>query len=123
MSFSVTHTRIGSGNVFREYATVNASSTPGESTVVGNNGLFLSYSHIAHDCIIGNDVVISCDSKLSGHVQVDDHAIINAPLRDAIAQLQSEFAGQSDVSTMISFAATSALGLARPRMMGKNPNE
>src|SRR5262249_16855229 len=38
---------------------------------------FLSYSHIAHDCVIGDDVVISCDSKLSGHVQVDDHAVVN----------------------------------------------
>jgi UDP-N-acetylglucosamine acyltransferase len=74
---SVTFTRIGSGNVFREYATVNASTKSGESTVVGNNGLFLSYSHIAHDCLIGNDVIISCDAKLSGHVQVGDHAVIN----------------------------------------------
>ena len=74
---SVTFTRIGSRNVFREYSTVNAAAKPGESTVVGSNGVFLSYSHIAHDCIVGDDVVISCDAKLSGHVQVGDHAIIN----------------------------------------------
>lgn len=74
---TVTFTRIGSDNVFREYSTVNASTKPGESTVVGSNGLFLSYSHIAHDCIIGDAVVISCDAKLSGHVQVGDHAVIN----------------------------------------------
>jgi UDP-N-acetylglucosamine acyltransferase len=63
--------------VFREYATVNASTQPGKTTVIGDNGLFLSYSHIAHDCQIGNDVIISCDAKLSGHVQVGDHAVIN----------------------------------------------
>lgn len=74
---SITFTRIGSGNVFREFSTVNAAAKPGESTVVGSNGVFLSYSHIAHDCIIGDDVVISCDTKLAGHVQVGDHAIIN----------------------------------------------
>ena len=74
---SVTFTRIGSGNVFREYATVNASTKSTEATAVGDNGLFLSYSHIAHDCLIGNDVIISCDAKLSGHVQVGDHAVIN----------------------------------------------
>ena len=74
---SITFTRIGSGNVFREFSTVNAAARPGESTVVGSNGVFLSYSHIAHDCIVGDHVVISCDTKLSGHVQVGDHAIIN----------------------------------------------
>jgi len=74
---SITFTRIGSGNIFREFSTVNAAAKPGESTVVGSNGVFLSYSHIAHDCIIGDDVVISCDTKLSGHVQVGNHAIIN----------------------------------------------
>jgi len=74
---STTYTRIGSGNIFREFSTVNAAAKPGESTVVGSNGVFLSYSHIAHDCIVGDDVVISCDTKLSGHVQVGNHAIIN----------------------------------------------
>jgi UDP-N-acetylglucosamine acyltransferase len=184
---SVTFTRIGSGNVFREYSTVNASTKPGASTVVGNNGLFLSYSHIAHDCLIGDDVVISCDAKLSGHVQVGDHAVINGktgvvqfvrigtyafiggmnkvtkdilpfciadghpsvmrgvnkvglerngfganqiqairsayrtllrqniPLRAAVARLQDEGGNLPEVATMISFAATSVLGLARPR--------
>ncbi|MEJ0035514.1 MAG: acyl-ACP--UDP-N-acetylglucosamine O-acyltransferase [Gammaproteobacteria bacterium] len=73
----VTYTRIGRGNVFREYCTVNAGSLPEQATVIGNDSLFLSYSHVAHDCIIGNNVVISCDSKLSGHVQVDDNAVVN----------------------------------------------
>jgi UDP-N-acetylglucosamine acyltransferase len=188
---SVTYTRIGSGNVFREYSTVNASSTESQSTVVGSGCLFLSYSHVAHDCVIGDNVIISCDSKLSGHVKIDDNAIINGktgvvqfvrigafafiggmnkvtkdilpfciadghpsvmrginkiglerngfdadrirairsayrtllrrniPLHDAIAQLKDEYADQPDVATMISFAATSVLGLARPRTIGK----
>jgi UDP-N-acetylglucosamine acyltransferase len=73
----VTYTRIGSGNVFREYCTVNAGSMPEQATIIGDNSLFLSYSHIAHDCIIGNNVVISCDSKLSGHVEVADNAVVN----------------------------------------------
>lgn len=74
---SITFTRIGSGNIFREFSTVNAAARPGESTVIGSNGVFLSYSHVAHDCVIGDGVVISCDTKLAGHVQVGDHAIIN----------------------------------------------
>jgi UDP-N-acetylglucosamine acyltransferase len=73
----VTYTRIGNGNVFREYCTVNAGSMPEQATVIGDKGLFLSYSHIAHDCVIGNDVVISCDAKLSGHVHVGDNAVVN----------------------------------------------
>lgn len=73
----VTCTRIGSGNVFREYCTVNAGSLPEQATVIGNKSLFLSYSHIAHDCVIGDNVVISCDSKLSGHVHVHDNAVVN----------------------------------------------
>ena len=74
---SITFTRIGSGNIFREFSTVNAAGKPGESTVVGSNGMFLSYSHVAHECKIGDDVVIGCDTKLAGHVQMGDHAIIN----------------------------------------------
>jgi UDP-N-acetylglucosamine acyltransferase len=73
----VTYTRIGSRNVFREYATVNASTMPEQATVIGSNGLFLSYSHVAHDCVVGDEVVISCDSKLSGHVRVDNNAVVN----------------------------------------------
>lgn len=73
----VTYTRIGSGNIFREFSTVNAAAIPDQATVVGNKGLFLSYSHIAHDCLIGDHVVLSCDAKLSGHVQVGDHAVLN----------------------------------------------
>jgi UDP-N-acetylglucosamine acyltransferase len=72
-----TYTRIGSGNVFREFCTVNAGSLAEQATVIGSDGVFLSYSHIAHDCVIGDDVVVSCDAKLSGHVHVDDNAVVN----------------------------------------------
>ncbi len=74
----VSYSRIGSGNVFREYVTVNASSTEGEATIIGDQGMFLSYSHIAHDCILGSHIILSSDAKMAGHVQIDDHAIVNA---------------------------------------------
>ncbi len=74
----VSYSRIGSGNVFREYVTVNASSSEGEATIIGDRCLFLSYSHIAHDCILGSHIIISSDAKMAGHVQIDDHAIVNA---------------------------------------------
>jgi acyl-[acyl carrier protein]--UDP-N-acetylglucosamine O-acyltransferase len=100
---------------------------------------------IGPHCLIGRNVVLGANNVLLSHVVIGGHTTVadgneihpfaclgteprtllrrNIPLRDAIAQLQSEFAGQSDVATMISFAATSVLGLARSRMMGKNPNE
>lgn len=74
----VSYTRIGNGNVFREYVTVNASSVQGDSTVVGDSCLLLSYSHVAHDCVLGSRVIVSSDSKMAGHVRIGDCATISA---------------------------------------------
>ncbi len=67
---------IGEGNTFREFVTVHRATSPGDATRVGNRGNFLAYSHIAHDCIVGDDVIFSNNGTLAGHVQVGDHAII-----------------------------------------------
>jgi len=72
------YTRIGRANVFREYVTVNASSFDQGVTVIGDGCSLLSYSHVAHDCILGDRVIISTDSKIAGHVEVGDGAVINA---------------------------------------------
>jgi UDP-N-acetylglucosamine acyltransferase len=74
----VSYVRIGNGNIFREYTTVNASASDGGSTVIGSNCFLLSYSHVAHDCVLGEMVTLSCDAKISGHVQLGDHAIVGA---------------------------------------------
>jgi len=74
----VTRTEIGNDNVFREGVTVHCATNANEATVIGNNNLFLIHSHVAHDCIIGNYVIMSGVSGLAGHVRVDDHAIISA---------------------------------------------
>jgi UDP-N-acetylglucosamine acyltransferase len=74
----VSHVRIGDGNIFREYTTVNASASDGGSTVIGGNCFLLSYSHVAHDCVLGDKVTLSCDAKISGHVQIGEHAIVSA---------------------------------------------
>lgn len=74
----VSFVRIGHGNTFREYVTVNASSKAGESTLIGDHCLFLSYSHVAHDCVVGDHVIVSSDSKMAGHVEIGDHATVNA---------------------------------------------
>ena len=49
---------------------------PGTKTIVGNNGNFLAYSHIAHDCIVGDKVIFSNNGTLAGHITVGDHAVI-----------------------------------------------
>ena len=71
-----THLEIGDGNTFREFVTVNRGTAPGAFTRVGHRGNFLAYSHIAHDCTVGDDVIFSNNGTLAGHVLVGDHAVI-----------------------------------------------
>lgn len=71
-----TYLEIGDNNVFREFCTVNRGTKPGERTIVGSHNHFLSYCHIAHDCIVGNHVIFSNNGTLAGHVIVEDHVII-----------------------------------------------
>ena len=68
---------IGENNVIREYVTINPGTAGGgNKTVVGNNCLFMISSHIAHDCKIGNNVVIANNVPLGGHVTIEDSVII-----------------------------------------------
>src|ERR1700704_5431778 len=71
-----TYLEIGNENTFREFVTVNRSTTSEGKTRVGNRGNFLAYSHIGHDCTVGDDVVFSNNGTLAGHVQVGDHAVM-----------------------------------------------
>lgn len=65
---------VGDNNVFREYTTVNAGTPKGGGiTSIGNSGLFMSYVHIAHDCKIGDHVVIANSGQLAGHVELANH--------------------------------------------------
>ncbi len=71
-----TRTEIGDGNTFREYVTVHSATSDGDSTRIGSHNNLLAYSHVAHDCQIGSNVVMSNGSTLAGHVIVHDHAIL-----------------------------------------------
>jgi UDP-N-acetylglucosamine acyltransferase len=71
-----THLSIGDDNSFREFVTVNRSTAHDGKTRVGSCGNFLAYSHIGHDCTVGDSVVFSNNGTLAGHVQVGDHAVI-----------------------------------------------
>jgi len=71
-----TYLQIGDENTFREFVTINRSTTGNGKTRVGSGGNFLAYSHIGHDCTVGDGVVFSNNGTLAGHVQVGDHAVI-----------------------------------------------
>ncbi len=68
---------IGNDNQIREFASIHRGTTHGHSkTVIGNNNLFMAYTHIAHDCRIGNNVIMANVATLAGHVEVGDRASI-----------------------------------------------
>ena len=71
--------KIGNNNIFREYVTVNPGTEGGGlETVIGNNCLFMINAHIAHDCKIGNNVIMVNNASLAGHVILEDFAIMGA---------------------------------------------
>jgi UDP-N-acetylglucosamine acyltransferase len=71
-----TYLDIGDENTFREFVTINRSTTSEGKTRVGSRGNFLAYSHIGHDCTVGDEVVFSNNGTLAGHVQVGNHAVM-----------------------------------------------
>ena len=73
----LTNLEIGDNNKIREYVTINPGTNGGGGlTKIGNNCLFMVSSHIAHDCIVGNNVILANNVPLGGHAYVDDNAII-----------------------------------------------
>jgi UDP-N-acetylglucosamine acyltransferase len=68
--------KIGDNNIIREYSTFNPGTGEGGITIIGNNNLFMAYSHIAHDCRIGNDCIIANNGTLAGHVTIEDKAVV-----------------------------------------------
>ena len=71
-----TWTRIGNNNTFRENVTVHSATGDGEATVMGSDNHILAYSHIAHNVLLGDHVILSNNGTLAGHVIVEDHAIV-----------------------------------------------
>ncbi|MEL5849407.1 MAG: acyl-ACP--UDP-N-acetylglucosamine O-acyltransferase [Candidatus Igneacidithiobacillus chanchocoensis] len=72
-----TRLEIGANNTFREFVTINRGTLKGGGvTQIGSNNLFMAYCHVAHDCHIGDHVVMANASTLAGHVTVEDHAIL-----------------------------------------------
>ena len=70
--------KIGNNVTIREFTTINRGTKASYETVIGDNTLLMAYVHVAHDCVVGNNVVMANASGLAGHVIVDDWAIIGA---------------------------------------------
>lgn len=73
----VTRLEIGDRNVIREYATIHRGTIQDRSvTRIGSDNLLMAYTHVAHDCVIGDGVIMANGASLAGHVTVDDFAIL-----------------------------------------------
>jgi UDP-N-acetylglucosamine acyltransferase len=68
--------RIGDRNVFREYVTVHCATNDGDVTRVGSDNVLLAACHVAHDCILGDHIVMSNGVMLAGHVVIEDRVVI-----------------------------------------------
>jgi UDP-N-acetylglucosamine acyltransferase len=68
--------RIGDRNVFREYVTVHCATNDGDVTRVGSDNVLLAACHVAHDCVLGDHIVMSNGAVLAGHVVVEDRVVI-----------------------------------------------
>ena len=70
---------IGNNNTFREFVTINRGTTGGGGiTTIGSNNFFMAYSHVAHDCHVGDSTIFANNATLAGHVEVGDHSTIGA---------------------------------------------
>lgn len=72
----VTRTEIGDHNTFREGVTIHSATEDGGVTRIGSNNNLLAYVHVAHDCVLGNHIIMSNFAGLAGHVIVEDHAVL-----------------------------------------------
>jgi UDP-N-acetylglucosamine acyltransferase len=72
-----TYTEVGDHNTFREYITVHSATGDGEVTRIGSHNHILAYCHIAHNCVLGDNIIMSNAATLAGHVTVEDYARIS----------------------------------------------
>lgn len=70
---------IGDNNIIREFVTLNRGTAQGTGlTKIGNNNFFMAYAHVAHDCRVGNHIILANNAQIAGHVTLGDHVIFSA---------------------------------------------
>lgn len=68
--------KIGDNTIIREFCTINRGTKANMETYIGDNCLLMAYVHVAHDCIIDNNVILANSSALAGHIKIDEWAIV-----------------------------------------------
>lgn len=132
-----TTAEIGDNTTIREYVTVNRGTSYANTTKVGSHCLIMAYAHVAHDCILGDHVILANNVNLAGHVQVDDWAILEGLV--AVQQFihigkHSFIAGGSLVRKHVppfvkaareplSYAGVNSIGLRRRQFKTEKINE
>lgn len=71
-----TTVEIGNNNVIRECVTIHRGTASKGRTVIGDNNLIMAYCHVAHDCVLGNNIIMSNATQLAGEVYIEDYAVI-----------------------------------------------
>jgi len=91
---------IGNNNIFTGHITIDAGIA--DHTIIGNNCFMMKHSHVGHDCIVGNDVTVSCGAKIGGHAEVMDKANIglNAVIHQHHNIAEGVMVGMGAVMTM-----------------------
>lgn len=72
-----TFTKIGNGNVIREFVTIHRGTKPDSSTIIGHSNFIMAYCHIAHNCELGNNIIMVNQASLTGHILVEDSAFLS----------------------------------------------
>ena len=72
--------KIGDDNRIREYVTINRATHAGEATVLGNHNLLMAYCHVAHNCVLQDQIIMSNAVSLAGHVEIESRAVIGGVL-------------------------------------------
>jgi UDP-N-acetylglucosamine acyltransferase len=74
-----TRVEIGDGNTIREFVSIHRANTSGEGvTRIGNHNLLMAYVHIAHNCTLGDHIIMANGASLAGHIEIQDHATVGA---------------------------------------------
>ncbi len=71
-----TSLKIGKNNIIREFVTINTGTAEGGKTSIGDNNLFMAYSHVAHDCQVGNNCIVANNGTLAGFVTLEDKVVL-----------------------------------------------
>ncbi len=72
-----TFTKIGDSNIIREYATIHRGTKEGTATIIGNHNFIMANAHIAHNCVLGNRIIMVNMASLTGHCEVEDMAFLS----------------------------------------------